>query len=288
MTPTDHTHPHTSTPGRGDTRIIGIVLVRNEDAFIRQVITNIVDFCDRIYVADNESSDQTYEIARQLCAQFKKIDLRRVSHPRESHTLIEKYAGTRTWVFGVDGDEIYDPNGLVRMRNELLSGRFDPWWTVLPNMLNCVNYDLESMRAKGYLAPPSRTGSKLYNFGIISEWSHCQQERLHSGNLVFKPGYDKSLRCPLHEQLSWEDSYFRFLHMCFVQRSSLDRSAKRGVRIRRNPAEVVPFRGLHGLMRYLSYKVRGIETDPGWKTQWYMKGGLVTKDTSPFFCRTRH
>ncbi len=30
-------------------QIIGIVLVRNEDLFVRQAVENILDFCDRIF-----------------------------------------------------------------------------------------------------------------------------------------------------------------------------------------------------------------------------------------------
>lgn len=44
--------------------IIGIVLVKNEDLFIDGVLTNILDFCDEIIVADNLSKDGTQEKVR--------------------------------------------------------------------------------------------------------------------------------------------------------------------------------------------------------------------------------
>ena len=39
-----------------------------------------------------------------------------------TNKFIEKYYSTNTWMFGVDGDELYDPIGLKKFRNELLSG----------------------------------------------------------------------------------------------------------------------------------------------------------------------
>ena len=45
------------------TQIVGISLVRNEDIFISQAITNVAEFCDKIIVLDNLSTDNTwYEI----------------------------------------------------------------------------------------------------------------------------------------------------------------------------------------------------------------------------------
>ena len=38
-------------------KIIGIVLVKNEELYIERVLNNIKDFCDEIIVADNLSSE---------------------------------------------------------------------------------------------------------------------------------------------------------------------------------------------------------------------------------------
>lgn len=103
-------------------KIIGILLVKDEDRFIEPVIKNIFEFCDKIIVADNYSRDQTYTIARHFAKKNSKLKVYRVSHPKESHKLIEHYAGTNTWIFGVDGDEIYDPSGLAEMKARLHSG----------------------------------------------------------------------------------------------------------------------------------------------------------------------
>jgi hypothetical protein len=47
-------------------KIIGSVLVRNEDLYVEQAIRNVVDFCDRIHVVDHVSDDGTSEIVRAL------------------------------------------------------------------------------------------------------------------------------------------------------------------------------------------------------------------------------
>ena len=113
-----------------DSRIIGIVLVKNEDLFIEPVLSNIVEFCDLIIVADNISTDATSEIVQGLAARHDKIEYHRIDDIAISHELIKSYAGRKTWIFGVDGDEIYDPAGLAAFRKVLLAGNYDHSWMV--------------------------------------------------------------------------------------------------------------------------------------------------------------
>ena len=49
-----------------DCKIVGIVLVKNEDIYIERVLLNILEFCDEIIVADNISSDRTGSIIKDL------------------------------------------------------------------------------------------------------------------------------------------------------------------------------------------------------------------------------
>ncbi|EDY19387.1 hypothetical protein CfE428DRAFT_3072 [Chthoniobacter flavus Ellin428] len=119
-----------------DAKIIGITLVRNEDIFVERAVRNVIDFCDRLIIADNYSTDETFEIVSKLAAEFpNKIELHRITDTRESHFLISGFAGSKTWIFAVDGDEVYDPVGLPRLREELLRGDYDDWWIVFGNVL---------------------------------------------------------------------------------------------------------------------------------------------------------
>lgn len=259
-------------------QIVASFLVRNEDVYIERAVRNVADFCDRILIADHHSTDKTWRIIRELSEEYGKVEARRIWRASASHAMVQGYAGTRTWVFGVDGDEIYDPGGLAEFREALLAGRFDRWWAIFGNVLNCTGIDLARKEASGYLAPPSRSMTKLYNFSAISRWDGPCPERLHGGTPVFKEGFDVSLRCNLHEQVSWEESSFRCLHMGFLPRSSSDR----GVEGRPNPAELrsMSYLGRFGLPGLWS---RPRNPSASWKREKYMRGEPVVKDISSFF-----
>ena len=121
---------------RAEAQIVGIVLVRNEDRFLERVLSNIGSFCDRIVIADHRSTDGTAAIARQFCARHSAAGYHRIRHPAQSHDLIKGFAGEKVWMFGVDGDEIYEPDRLAVLRGHLLSGRYDGYWMLLGNALN--------------------------------------------------------------------------------------------------------------------------------------------------------
>lgn len=259
------------------------MLVRNEDVFIERAIRNIVDFCDHIIITDHQSTDRTFEVCKRLADEFPKIDLRRIHAPRESAAAIEPYFGTRTWIFGVDGDEIYDPQGLKIMRTRLFEGAFSNDWCVFGNVLNVESLDRENRLAKGYLAPPCRPITKLYNFSIIENWTNCT-ERLHGEEVRFKEGFHIGLRRLLHTEISWEESYFRCLHMPFLVRSSQQREGL--LRTRLNPDELLRIEG-EGTKVGKALKASRLRLSQifgfDWKHRKYRRGLLVEKDVSAFF-----
>lgn len=258
-------------------QIIGLMLVRNEDIYIERAIVNIIEFCDKIIVADNMSSDQTATIVRSLAESNSRIEYTAVKHPSESHLLIEKYAGKKAWIFGVDGDELYDPLGLKKIRKEILEGVYDKWWMIFGNVLNCTSLDRENGMAAGYLSPPSRSMTKLYNFGIIDSWTDCENERLHEGNILFKNGYNEKMRFEYHENKSWEDSAFRCLHLCFLKRSTLEKNAD-GPIMRDNIMD----KKNRGIIRKMM-DFAGFSSMSCWKGEKYMRGVLTKKDVGGFF-----
>ena len=265
-----------------DPKIIGILLVKNEDIFIEAVVNNILEFCDEIIIAENYSRDKTFAILSELAEKNSRIRLTRVSHPKKSHEFIEKFAGTNTWIFGVDGDEIYDPLGLRKMKTLLHAGAFSEYWCIYGNVLNCVSIDLEQGSAKGYLAPPSRSMTKLYNFSMVESWTDCPQ-RLHSGILRFKAGESDPPRYRLCDTMGWEQSYFRCLHAAFMQRSSLDVDRKRSSRL--NPSEILKIRSAYADKSYIKYLFRQLHPHFGidWKHKKYRLGHMVQKNITLFF-----
>jgi len=265
-------------------QIIGILLVRNEDLFFEQVVINILGFCDRVIIADHRSRDNTGEIGRMYAQRYPHVAYHRINSASMSHEMIKGYAGKNIWVFGVDGDELYDPEGLRPMRKKLLSGVFQNQWMILGNVLNVVNLDRAKMTADGYLAPPCRSMTKLYNFSAIKYWNGLCEERLHGGSIQFKKGFGKSLRYELFHTLSWEKSYFRCLHLCFLPRSSREVRVGKELYLRRNIAEKTS-QNLYEKGRYLLGRLIGKREDSQLKREKYMRGNLSTHGVQSFFRR---
>lgn len=261
-------------------QIVGIVLVRNEDRFVRQSVGNILGFCDRLLLVDNGSRDQTPAILKELAAAGpERISFHPVRHPRKSHDLLKPYAGTPTWVFAVDGDEIYDSAGLQSFRGRLLSGEFDHHWMILGNVHHCDLLDVRSGFAEGYSTPPGRSITKLYNFAAIRSWNGDTPERLHGGNPEFLPGYDEQMKRQLQYEHGWEDSPLRCLHLCFVSRSSLD-GGEGGSR--ENIMETYEGGWTNRAKRFLR-KLRGETERSDWKRDRYARGERSRVSARPFF-----
>jgi glycosyltransferase involved in cell wall biosynthesis len=264
-------------------KIVGITLLRNEDIFVERVIRNAIGFCDLLIIADHGSSDGTFAIVSRLAAEFPdKIQLVRIKEARESHFLVNGYANSRTWIIAVDGDEIYDPAGLAHLRAEILAGKYDATWQVFGNVLNCVSADENLGQATGYLAPPCRSMTKLYNFNAIESWDGAVTHVFANGTIKFKPGYDGSLRLNLHEKVSWDEAKFRCLHLCFMARSSLD--AGQSV-ARPNVSESLRSGPLLWAKKAF-YALAGRSMPSDWKRQKYARGPLTTVDARAFFLKS--
>ena len=259
-----------------------MVLVRNEDVFVERAVRNVVEFCDRIHAFDHVSTDATWPILRSLADGYDNVDAQRTYHAGDSHRALEPYAGTATWVFGIDGDELYDPARLADFRGRLLGGEFAHAFKVASNVLNCVEVDSERKTATGYLSPPSRSITKLYNFAAIDSWVGDGSERLHGGTITFRPGYDESSVDNISERLSWEETPLRCLHACFVRRSSAEAEGPEGW-----ARPILEETGMHD-RRVVGAAKRKLRRRPqprvsAWKREKYRRGDLVTVDASPFF-----
>ena len=260
-------------------QVIGIVLVRNEDRFVERAIRNAWDFCDRLLLVDHKSEDGTVGILKQLAGEPSgKASFHAISHPRESHDLLKPYAGTDTWVFGVDGDEIYDPQRLRAVRERLLAGEFDAHWMILGNVLHCDRIDLEGAQASGYSTPPSRSITKLYNFSAIDAWAGDTPERLHGGSPEFRKGFDGQEKRQLQMEAAWEEAPLRCLHACFVSRSSLDQPGT----ARENIMETFGG-GWKGRIKRFARRLAGSPETSDWKRERYARGERVSVSTGPFF-----
>jgi Glycosyl transferase family 2 len=268
-------------------RIVGLALVRNEEVFIERAIRNVAAFCDRIHIVDHVSDDDTWPIVRSLARELEHVEAQRSRNSAEAHRLVERYAGTVTWVLGVDGDEIFDPSGLARLRADLISGAHSDVFRIKAHVLNCDRLDDAKCTASGWLAPPSRPITKLFNFGAVESWTDSP-DPLQAGRVVFKPGYDWESKRDLSESTTWDTDPLRCLHVCFMPRSRRDSDA--GRRGRMNLDESRAFdRGLRGTLKRAIRRPRPApriseleRQGKNWKLEMYARGSHVTVDAGAF------
>lgn len=260
-------------------RIIGIVLVKNEDLFISWAIRNVAAFCDDIIVLDNRSTDRTPERLAALAGRFGHLRLHTIDDPNRSHRFVEGYAGTPTWVFAVDGDEIYDPVGLARLRPRIVAGELDAWWKLSGHMLNPTAVDLVRGEATGYGTPATPSVTKLFNFGALESWREPHRQRLHGDGMVFRPGYSGRSVLKLFNERSWDECDLRCLHLCFFPRSS---AATEAPVDRKNPSQVKADPPRLLLERIKNFLRHPLLPNPRYKTRRYRRGPLQTRDISAF------
>jgi len=261
--------------------IVGIVLVRNEDIHVRDSVRNIASFCDKILLCDHGSTDGTRKILGELAEKIPHASVHLLRHPRESHDLLQAFVGTNAWIFGVDGDEIYDPALLEVFRPRFLDGEFSRVWRMKGNVLHCTAIDPEIRTATGYMAPPSRSITKLYNFSAIEAWDGDTFERLHGGKIRFKTGFCDGDKRNFQERLGWNETPLRCLHVCFLRRSSSEPLAAAG-EARKNIVEIYRSGRLASLLRPLARFLR-LNGASRWKRDYYRQGPLATVDIHPFF-----
>ena len=271
----------------GGTQILGVWLLRDEEYFAAWSLMNAVAFCDRVLVMDNRSRDRTREIVEAVAARHDHIEILDVEDARDTHRHLEAFAGTRTWVFGVDGDEIYDPAGLARLRARLLAGEFDAHWHVAGHMRHVLGVRFDRAEAFGYTQPESPGPTKCYNFGAIARWAPGRHERLHGQKSVaFRPGYTRDGVLDLWQRESWDEACFRCLHLCFMPRSPLDEPTGGGIEPtgRANPAERTKARVL--LRRIRRAVLRRLDSrhdaKRNHKHRHYAKGPVATFDIAGF------
>lgn len=201
-----------------NSEIIGICLIKNEDLYIKNVINNIYDFCDRIIILDNKSKDKTSKIISNLKNNDKlnKIRIHNVEKPWGTNKYIEKYVGRKAWIFGVDGDELYDKNRLKLFKKELENGKYNNYWCISGSSLNVYDLNLDKKLAKGFLGPPSRLTGKLYNFKYAIG-PLPPSERLH-GHIRYNHKLIEKKRFS-----DFDNDNLRLLHLCFIKRSSTNK-----------------------------------------------------------------
>jgi hypothetical protein len=259
-------------------------MVRDEDAFVDRAVRNALVACDEAILVDHRSRDETPRILAAIRHDFPdKVSLHHVRRAGEANVFLRPFVGERVWVLGVDGDDLYEPDRLLRFRELLVRGDFDSYLSVKGNTLHCTSLDATAGVAAGYLAPPARSITKLMNFAAIESWTGTAIEHLYGGERRLRPGFeDKPMRV-LGDELSWSESPFRCLHVCFLPRSSRQPSPA----TRRSVIESLGYSRLERARAALLTKLGRPPQSP-WKLDKYRQGELVTvDDVAGFFPQTR-
>ena len=268
-------------------RVVGLSLVRNEDRFLRRALLNVASFCDRIFVADHLSTDRTPVLLEELARELDHLEVRRVRNAADSHLVVEPLVGSDTWLLSVDGDELYDGARLRRLRVALERGEYADAFRLRPAGLHCDALDEERGEASGYLSPPGRPLLGLFNLAAVESWTNVRGERLHGGDVVFRPGFDQESWRHLGDEHGWDESLFRCLHVCFLRRSSTERESP-PLTGRPNLSETGAYRrGALGTLERVGRRVLGRlpgapATRSSWKSEKYRRGERVSIDATPF------
>ena len=258
-------------------KIIALMMTYNEEFHIEQSIKNIWDFCDEIIAIDTFSQDNTRDILRQFeCNKFRVIEC-----PIENtHDIVDQYSGSDVWLFGCNGDELYDKHGLMKLRHKFVADKYNEFFRVYGVYLHVIEHDPETNLCKGYFGPPSHNPFKLYNMTHVKSWPSDGKHSLFlSQDITFKPEWERVDILPNRSPNSdhwqaargWGGSLLRVLHMHFVRRTPADEESMVGCRL--NMEDVLKYGNRHdrGECDEKNYRLR------------YKKGELHSINASEFF-----
>ena len=97
--------------------ISAVVIVKNGEAYLEQVLTPLIGTCAEVLVLDSGSTDRTLEIARRLGVRIEAQEF--LGYGRQKQRAVELAA--HDWVVSVDADEVLDRRACQALRELDLS-----------------------------------------------------------------------------------------------------------------------------------------------------------------------
>lgn len=103
----------------GDARFLCAMRIKNEAAHIREVLSHALDLCQRVFVFDDHSTDETVSICESFGERVKvfRSPFEGLDEARDKNFLLQKVAAeSPEWVLWIDGDEVLERTGPERIR----------------------------------------------------------------------------------------------------------------------------------------------------------------------------
>ena len=99
-------------------RLTAMLRVKNEARWIAEVLRSVLAVCDRVYVLDDHSTDDTGEICRSFGDRLRTYSspFLGLDEVRDKNWLLDaiRLAGEAEWILAIDGDELLGNPEAVR------------------------------------------------------------------------------------------------------------------------------------------------------------------------------
>ena len=133
----DHERDQPET-GKGETMtVFGMLRIKNEGRWIREVIAAALPLCERVFVLDDHSTDATDEICERMGPKVTVIRsaFEGFDESRDREYLLGRVMNgvsdvhlrgderSPFWALAIDGDELLDPAGVAAIRETLADTR---------------------------------------------------------------------------------------------------------------------------------------------------------------------
>tara|TARA_Y100000310_G_C20685231_1_gene818546 strand:+ start:1294 stop:2433 length:1140 start_codon:yes stop_codon:yes gene_type:complete len=168
-------------------RVVGILQVKNSDLFISTVIENTLDMLDWLVILDNNSTDNTLKIVKQLSSKNDNIITKEILTVNSGGRFLHSLCGTDTVVVKIDADEVWCPYYSKNLRNELVTQDFNQYCCL---KIHDGWFHVDGIDINNEVCSGKYEDMKLYYFGNILAW--CQPtERLHGIPRTLRDGVEQ-------------------------------------------------------------------------------------------------
>jgi O-methyltransferase len=114
-----HENGHCSETPSGDPRFLGVMRIKNESAFIHEVLSRALRLCRHVLVFDDHSTDNTVAICESFgdAVTVIRSPFQGLDEARDKNFILERISSLNPeFVFWIDGDEVLEYDGPEQIR----------------------------------------------------------------------------------------------------------------------------------------------------------------------------